>query len=126
MKLQFLRPYRIKHNPALSVEENAKRVGSLSYVYGIEGMTPEQKKAYKKSKAEHYREDEKTKTPLFFTNRVIPNGTKLIITSEGKFVADTTREDMILNLLAQGYDRATAESMAPVAAEVKAPAIEED
>jgi hypothetical protein len=97
MKIKFLRQYRKKGS------------GNLVFVYTVQG-TKEQLAAYKKSKGENHRVDETTKAALFFSSRFIGTESSLIKTSEGQFVADTTRQDQILNLISQGYTAEMAEA----------------
>lgn len=86
MKIKLLRSYRSKNGHAV-------------FVYAVSGSA-EQLAAYKKAQGENYREDE-NKTPLFFTTRCVGNTGELIITTNGKVVADMSKFDQAASIASQ-------------------------
>lgn len=87
----------MKNVQAKFVRSYTSQKGNKTFVYTVSG-TPEQMEAYKKSKGDFYREDEKTKEPLFFTTRYFGEKGSLVVTSKGEFVADTTEIDKLASL----------------------------
>jgi hypothetical protein len=102
MKIKFIRQYR-------------KQGGNMVFVYGVHG-TPEQIAEYKEVKGANFREDEKTKEPLFFGQRFIgPIGT-IEKNKEGTdWRVDTTHADQLKSLTDQGYSYDQAKDMMKVA-----------
>lgn len=102
MKITFAKDR--KPNPYIS------RNGNTTFVYNVEG-TPEELADYKAAKKTFYREDEKTKTPLFFSTEALGGSAELVKTSKGDFVADRTKERIFKSLEDQ-YGTTQAKEMA--------------
>lgn len=104
MKIKFIRNYR------------KASTGNMVYVYGVTG-TPEQIEAYKKAQGENLVIDEKTGTPLWFSTRYVGESSALIITQNGKVIADTSDFDKAASLCEQYQGTALGTELARVMAE---------
>ncbi len=89
MKIVFLRTYK---------KVGTKGVFTM-FVYAVTGTTAELAK-FKEAQGEHYRESEE-KEPLYFSNKYVGEEAKLIITSKGKVVPDTSETDKAASLAKQ-------------------------
>jgi hypothetical protein len=72
------------------------------FVYQVSG-TDEQLNAYKHAQGINYREDETTGKPLFFTPQYVGDEVTIIITTNGRVVADTSAFKKAKSLAGQ-YD----------------------
>ena len=71
------------------------RNGSPVFVYALAG-SKEELAEYKKTQGDYYREEEKTKEPLFFSPRPIATGTQLAPNREGtRFVVQQDLEAQV-------------------------------
>lgn len=104
MKIKFMRNYR------------KASTGNMVYVYGVTG-TPEQLEAFKKAQGENLVIDEETGMPLFFSTRFVGESTALIITQNGKVIADTSEFDKAASLCEQYQGTALGTELARVMAE---------
>lgn len=90
---------KITIHPTSPKYVNAK--GNVVFRYNITG-TPEALAEYKTIKGTNYREDEKTKVPLFFTTRGIgAEGTILKKSDNTDYVIDDSEESMFASLVKQ-------------------------
>ncbi|HYV53753.1 MAG TPA: hypothetical protein VE933_04175 [Chitinophagaceae bacterium] len=95
MKIIFARQYR------------SREKATMTFVYALQGATPEQLAAYKKSKGDFFREQKETEggiekgTPLFFSTRYHGPVAKLMETSEKQWVVDSSEADRLINMTAQ-------------------------
>ena len=87
MKVTFVRSYRSKN-------------GNVTFVYAVSGSKSDLEK-FKEIQGTHYREDDDTGTPLWFTTRCIGKVGKLIITTNNKLVPDMSEFDQAASLTAQ-------------------------
>ena len=87
MKTKFIRSYRSEK-------------GNVVFVYSVSG-TDAQLEQYKAAQGVHYREDEKSGQPMWFTTRCIGKTGSLIITSKGKVVADMSEFELAKSLVEQ-------------------------
>lgn len=87
MKIKLLGSYRSKK-------------GNLTFRYAVSG-TKEQLEAFAKAQGEFHRVDEATGTPLWFTTNFAGNTGSLIITQNGKVVADMTEFEKANSLAKQ-------------------------
>lgn len=87
LNAKFIRSYR-----------SAK--GNTVFVYAVTGSEKDIE-SYKQAQGDNFREDENTKTPLFFTTRFFGNGGKLIVTAKGKVVPDMSAFEQAASLAAQ-------------------------
>ncbi|TXI89735.1 MAG: hypothetical protein E6Q36_02870 [Chryseobacterium sp.] len=74
--------------------------GKDMFVYAV-SATGKDLEAYKASQGDFYREDEQTKSPLWFSLNCIGDRGKLIITSKGKAIADMTAYKQAASLAKQ-------------------------
>lgn len=102
MKIKLIRSYK-------------SNKGNTVFVYGVTG-TPEQIEAFAKAQGENHRVDETSGTPLWFTTRCVGQSGTLIITSNGKVVADMSAFDQAASLASQ-YGGNLGEQLARAAAE---------
>ncbi len=88
MKITFLRNYR--------------KSGSTNpvFVYTVSG-TEKDLQAYKDTQGDNYREDNDLQKPLWFTTRFVGDNGKLMITTNGKTVADMSEFDKAASLASQ-------------------------
>jgi len=96
MKVNYLRSYKNKK-------------GHTVFVYGVTG-SEQQLASYKEAQGEFYREDDDSK-PIWFSSKFVGDNAKLIITSNGKVVADTSEFDKAASMVAQ-YGGNLGESLA--------------
>ena len=101
MKGKFIRNYRSKN-------------GTPTFVYEVEGSKAELE-AYQEAQGVHYREDEDTGKPLFFTTRFAGNRIDLIVTASGNVIPDTSEMDKA-NSLAEQFDGKLGDAIAAEAA----------
>lgn len=74
--------------------------GNIVFTYSVNG-TAEELENFKASQGIHYREDDKTGTPLWFTVKYAGNKTDLIITSNNKVIADMSKFEQAASLSQQ-------------------------
>ncbi len=86
MKVNYLRSYKNKK-------------GHTVFVYGVTGSEA-QLASYKEAQGEFYREDDES-NPIWFSSKFVGDTAKLIITSNGKVVADTSEFDKAASMVAQ-------------------------
>jgi hypothetical protein len=79
------------------------------FTYNVNG-TEEELKEYEEAQGEYYQIDDKTGKPLFFTTNYTGNSIDLIISPNGKVVADTSEFDK-LKALVDSYGEATTRLM---------------
>lgn len=103
MKIKFTRSYKKldKNNKAVTV-----------FVYSVSG-SEEMKESFKVAMGDFYREDE-SGNPLWFSTRCVGNSGSLMITSNGKVVADMSQFDQAASLAAQ-YGGNLGEELAKIA-----------
>lgn len=101
MKITFLRNYR--------------KSGSTNpvFVYTVSG-TEKDLQAYKDAQGDNYREDNDLLKPLWFTTRFVGDNGKLMITTNGKAVADMSEFDKAASL-AQQYGGNFGQALASAA-----------
>ena len=87
MNIKLVRSYRSKN-------------GNATFVYAVSG-TETQLEAYAEAQGEYLRVDDETGEPLWFTTRCIGPAGKLIITTNGNVVADTSAFDQAASLAEQ-------------------------
>lgn len=89
--------------------------GNTVFVYSVEG-TEAQMAEFAKAQGENHRVDDTTGKPLWFTTRCVGDDGALIITSNGKVVADMSEYDKAASLASQ-YGGNFGEQLAKSAAE---------
>jgi len=102
MKITFLRNYR------------KSGTGNPVFVYTVSG-TEKEIGEYSQAQGEQLRLDEETQKPLWFSTRYVQDNGKLIITRNGKIVADTSEFDKAASL-AQQYGGNLGQALAMSAA----------
>ena len=103
MKIKFIRSYK------------KRETGNTVFVYAVQG-TPAQLEAFANAQGDKNVIDEKTGESLWFTTRFVGNSGDLIITSNGKVVADMSKFDQAASLAAQ-YGGNLGDQLARAAAE---------
>lgn len=86
MKIKLVRSYTSKN-------------GNKVFVYSVSGNKA-QLDAFKTAQGDNFREDE-NKNPLWFTTRCVGNTGELIITTNGKVIADMSAYDQAASLASQ-------------------------
>lgn len=104
MKAKFLRNYR------------KASTGNMVYVYRVTGSAKDIE-AFKKAQGENLVVDEKTGDILWFTTRYSGDTVDLIITQNGKVIADTSEFDKASSLCEQYQGTALGDQLARVFAE---------
>lgn len=99
IKVNFTNQYRKAGTPATATTQYVP--GKLVFVYELDG-TPEQHAEYKKVKGANYRENDKSKKPLFFATRLGSKTAEIKLNEEGNdYNLDTTRIDQLASLTVQ-------------------------
>jgi hypothetical protein len=88
--------------------------GNKTFVYAVSG-TESQLEEFKVAQGVHYRTDDKTQEPLWFTTRCVGNTGALIITTNGKVIADMSAFDQA-DSLAKQYGGSLGNELARIAA----------
>lgn len=104
MKARFLRNYR------------KQSTGNMVYVYRVTGSA-KQLEEFKAAQGENLVIDEETGDVLWFTTRYAGDSVDLIITQNGKIVADTSEFDKAASLCQQYEGTALGNQLARVFAE---------
>ncbi len=91
MKVNYQRSYKKTSTKTHSV--------ITMFVYGVSG-TPEELESFKTAQGEFYREDDDQK-PIWFSSKFVGKQSKLLVTSNGKIVADTSEFDQAASLVSQ-------------------------
>lgn len=88
--------------------------GNKTFVYAVSG-SESQLEEFKIAQGEHHRTDDKSGEHLWFTTRCVGNSGNLIITTNGKVIADMSAFDQA-DSLAKQYGGSLGSELAKIAA----------
>jgi len=88
--------------------------GNKTFVYAVSG-TESQLEEFKVAQGANHRTDDKSGEPLWFTTRCVGNSGNLIITTNGKVIADMSAFDQA-DSLAKQYGGSLGNELAKIAA----------